>query len=149
VLGARAAAAGESGPLVVGLLATSALDFHPLAARETLDPRELAREPFVWVADVDPVVGAFWTLDDHRPVGEPLRVGAHISGFEDMFAAVRAGQAVAAIPASVATGLPWPDLVVREVPGLAPATVALCRRPADRRPIIDAFAETVQTILAG
>lgn len=211
VRAARAAGAGETGELVVGLLATSALDFtprvlrafaqvrpevrvsvrnvpfddpsggvrsgecdaaivwlpfiddglaieplfedarllvlatsHRLAAQEgPLDPREVAREPFVWVREIDPVAGAFWTLEAYRD-GEPLRVGAHITGFEDMFAAVRAGQAVSAIPASVAGGLPWDDVVVRELEGLEPATVALCWRADDERPVVRAFVEAVR-----
>jgi len=209
VRAARAAAAGETGSLVVGLLATSGLDFtprvlrafaaawpgvdvsvrsvsfddpsggvrsgecdlaivwlpfvdeglvceplfeddrlavlnagHRLAALEELDPYELAQEPYVWVRDSDPVSGAFWTLDEYRR-GVPRKVGAHITGFEDMFAAVRAGQAVSTIPASVASGLPWPDIVVRRVKDLPPATVALCRRADDTRPIVSAFAEVV------
>lgn len=210
VRAAQAVAAGETGSLVVGLLATSGFDFtprvlrafadarpdvevsvrnvtfddpsggvrsgetdlaivwlpfrdeglvceplfddrrlaimaatHPLASRESFTPEELAEQPFVWVRDIDPITGAFWTLDAYR-AGRPLKIGAHITGFEDMFPALRAGQAVAAIPASVATGLPWPDIVVREVPGLAPATVALCRRADDTRPIVEAFAEVAR-----
>jgi len=210
VRAARAAAAGETGSLVIGLLATSGLDFtprvlrafaaawpgvdvsvrsvsfddpsggvrsgecdlaivwlpfvdeglvceplfeddrlavlnagHRLAALEELDPYELAQEPYVWVRDSDPVSGAFWTLDEYRR-GVPRKVGAHITGFEDMFAAVRAGQAVSTIPASVASGLPWPDIVVRPVKDLPPATVALCRRADDTRPIVSAFAEVVR-----
>jgi len=210
VRAARAAAAGETGSLTIGLLATSGLDFtprvlrafahdwpgvsvsvrnvsfddptggvrsgesdlaivwlpfiedgliceplfedgrlavlsatHRLADAEVLDPYELAQEPYVWVRDSDPISGAFWTLDDYRR-GHPRKVGAHITGFEDMFAAVRAGQAVSTIPASVASGLPWPDIVVLPVEGLAPATVALCRRADDHRPIVTAFAEVVR-----
>lgn len=209
VRAARAAAAGETGSLVIGLLATSGLDFtprvlrsfaeawpgvdvsvrsvsfddpsggvrsgdcdlaivwlpfvddglvceplfdddrlavlsteHPMAALEALDPYDLAQEPYVWVRDSDPVSGAFWTLDAYRQ-GHPRKVGAHITGFDDMFAAVRAGQAVATIPASVASGLPWPDIAVRPVTGLPPATVALCRRADDARRIVQAFADVV------
>ena len=116
---------------------------HPLASRPSLTPDELAAEPFVWVREIDPVTGAFWTLERYR-AGNPLLVGAHITGFEDMFPALRAGQAVAAIPESVAVGLPWPDIVVREVVGLEPATVALCRRADDSRAIVEAFAAVVR-----
>ena len=63
-----------------------------------------------------------------------------------MFAAVRAGLAVAAIPKSVAAGLPWDDLVIREVDGLPTATVALCRRAGDTRPVLDAFAQAVRSV---
>jgi DNA-binding transcriptional LysR family regulator len=59
---------------------------HPLASREQLSPEELAKQPFVWVEDIDPVTGAFWTLDSHR-AARPLQIGARITGFEDMFPA--------------------------------------------------------------
>jgi DNA-binding transcriptional LysR family regulator len=117
---------------------------HPLASREQLSPEELAKQPFVWVEDIDPVTGAFWTLEAYR-AGRPLRIGARITGFEDMFPALRAGQAIAAIPESVARGLPFPDIVLRDVEGLAPATVALCRRADDHRPIVEAFAQVAHT----
>jgi len=96
---------------------------HPLAAERTIDAASLAAEPFVWVDDMDEIARGFWTLGDIRG-GRPPQIGATISGFEDLFAAVRAGRAVAACPRSVAATLPWPDLVTRPVKGLAPAVVA-------------------------
>jgi len=215
VAAARAAAAGETGELVVGLMATSALDVtprvlrafaqlrpgvsvsvrnvsfddptggvrsgeadlaivwlpfteeglvveplfedarvvvlgesHPLAgvAEADLDLGAVARCPFVEVEGGDPVSNAFWNLAEFRD-GEPLRVGAWITGFEDMFAAIRAGQAIAAVPESVASTLPFGDVVVRHVPGLPPATVALCRRAGDDRPMVEAFAQAVRSVL--
>lgn len=121
---------------------------HPLAARERLDAAELARQPFVWVEGIDPVAGDFWTLADHRD-GDPPIVGARVTGFEDLFAAVRAGLAVAANPVSIAAGLPWDDLVTRPVDGLRPATVALCRRADDDRPLVHAFIEAARAVVAG
>lgn len=118
---------------------------HPLASRESLDAREVARQPFVSVAESDPVTADFWTLQDFRD-GEPITVGAWITGFEDMFAAIRAGQAVAVIPKAVAGGLPWDDIVVRDVE-LPPATVALCRREGEDRPVVDAFAQAVRSVV--
>lgn len=118
-------------------LAVLAAD-HPLAAKDALLAAELAAEPFVWIEDMDPVSRDFWTLSEHRG-GAAARVGATISGFEDLFAAVRAGRAVAAPPASVVTSLPWDDLVARPVTDLAPATLAVCHRAGDDRPLIEAF----------
>jgi DNA-binding transcriptional LysR family regulator len=202
---ARAAAAGETGELTIGLLATAALDFtprvlrafaaerpdvqvsvrnvefadptggvaggetdvaivwlpfatdgleveqlfaddrvallaadHPLAARDELRAEELAREPTGWIEEMDPVARDFWTLAEHRN-GEPRPPGPAITGFDDYLAAVRALQAVAAVPRSIASSLPWSDLVVREVVGLAPAEVAVCRRAGDENPLVAAF----------
>lgn len=118
-------------------LAVLAAD-HPLAAREQLDAEELAEQPFVWIEAMDTATRDFWTLAAHRG-GRPPRIGSTITGFEDLFTAVRSGRAVSASPASVVRALPWTDLVVRPVNGLAPATLAVCHRSGDTRPIVDAF----------
>lgn len=111
---------------------------HPLASRAELTAAELAAEPFVWIEEMDPVSRDHWTLGEHRGGAAP-RVGATISGFEDLFAAVRAGRAVAAPPSSVVASLPWTDLVSRPVTGLSPATLAVCHRAGDDRPLVAAF----------
>lgn len=118
---------------------------HPLAAREVVDARQLADQPFVWVEDMDPVARDFWTLAEARG-GLPARVGARITGFEDLFAAVRAGRAVAASPRSVTATLPWNDITTRPIRGLAPAIVAACWRADDRRPIVRAFVECARRL---
>lgn len=114
---------------------------HPLAARSELEARDLIDEPIVWVNDMDPVARDFWTLADHRP-DRPPRIGARVTGFEDLFAAVRAGQAIAACPASVVGGLPFADVVARPVRDIAPAEVAVCRRADDENPAADLFVRT-------
>lgn len=111
---------------------------HPLARLERVPAGVLAQEPFVWVDDMDPVARDFWTLADQRG-GRPPKIGARISGFEELFAAVRAGQAVASSPSSIAGALPWTDLTTRPVDGLTPAIVGICWRPADGNPIVEAF----------
>lgn len=118
---------------------------HPLAARAELDAAELAGEPFVWIEAMDPAARDYWTLAEHRG-GRPARVGATISGFEDLFAAVRSGQAVSASPSAVVRSLPWDDIAVRPVRGLAPATLAVCRRHGDARPLVDAFVEVCRQV---
>ncbi len=112
---------------------------HPLAAQEHIDVRELAHEPQVWVEDFpDPIARDFWTLAAARQ-GRPPQIGARITGYEDMFVAVRTGRAVALCPAFIVPALPWTDLVTRPVQGLAPAVVAACWRADDRRPVVEAF----------
>lgn len=111
---------------------------HPLASRENVTPEELAAESFVWVGDMDPVARDYWTLASYRQ-GRPAKAGAQITGLEDLFAAIRAGQAVSASPVSVARTLPWTDLVIRPVPGLAPAVVSICWRPGECNPLVEAL----------
>lgn len=111
---------------------------HPLAAARVVDAQRLADEPFVWVEDMDPIARDFWTLASLRDGRRP-RIGARISGFEELFTAVRAGRAVAACPRSITAALSWSDLVARPVRGLPPAIVALCWRKDDTRSLIQAF----------
>ena len=111
---------------------------HPLAERPELTVEDLLGEPFGWIDDLDPVARDFWTLGDRRE-GRPPRIGAHITGFDDLFAAVRAGRVVAASPASVVTVLPFTDLVTRPVRDLEPAGFAVCRRADDPNPIAERF----------
>jgi DNA-binding transcriptional LysR family regulator len=118
---------------------------HPLCAEELIDSTQLAQEPFVWVEEMDPVARDFWTLAEARD-GRPPRIGANITGFEDLFTAVRAGRAVAAAPRSIATVLPFPDLTTRPVRGLAAAVVAACWRSTDRNPLIAAFVQCARAI---
>ena len=114
---------------------------HPLAAKEEISAAELAEQPFVWIEGMDPVSRDYWTLAEHRG-GRPARVGATISGFEDLFAAVRAGQAVSASPSMVVGSLPWPDIAVRPITDLAPTTLAVCHRRGDERHVVEAFVQS-------
>ncbi|UJA21154.1 LysR family transcriptional regulator [Thermoleophilia bacterium SCSIO 60948] len=108
---------------------------HPLASLDRIEVAELAVEPVVWIEDMDPVARDFWTLAEHRG-GRPPRVGAQITGFEDLFTAVRAGRAVAASPASIVGGLPYSDLAIRAVDGLEPAVAAICHRAEETSPYV-------------
>lgn len=114
---------------------------HRLAAAEEVSAADLADEPFVWIDEMDARVRDYWTLADYR-VGRPAKVGARISGFQDAWDAVRAGQAVAASPATTLTRLPGPDIVTRPIRGLAPAVLGVCRRAKDDRPLVTAFLES-------
>ncbi len=118
-------------------MAVLAID-HPLASREELSATELAEQPFVWIEAMNPTTRDFWTLAAHR-VGRPARIGATISGFEDLFAAVRSVRDVSASPASMVRSLPWDDITVRPVTGLGPATLAVCHRTGDITPLVEAF----------
>lgn len=119
---------------------------HPLCQEDFVDAEALAAEPFVWVDDMDSVARDFWTLAEMRG-GRPPRIGATITGFEDLFAAVRAGRAVAACPESIAGHLPWADLTTRPVRGLSPAIVAICWRADDHRSLVGSFVECARRLI--
>jgi DNA-binding transcriptional LysR family regulator len=120
---------------------------HPLAAADVVASADLAAEPFAWIEEMDTVARDFWTLADVRH-GRQARIGATISGFDDLFATVRSGRAVAASPASVAATLPWPDIVTRPVSGLAPATLAICWRAYRPNPLVTLLVDTAVEVLA-
>ena len=125
----------------VGLLA----DDHPLAAKPELRAADLAGEPMGWVEGLDTVALDFWTLAEHRR--GPDGAGVAITGFDDYLAAIRAGRAVAAVPASIARSLPWSGLVRREIADLAPAQVAVCRRADDANPLVATFVRVAQDVV--
>jgi DNA-binding transcriptional LysR family regulator len=118
---------------------------HPLAAQTEVRAADLAAEPFGWIDDLDPVARDFWTLAAHRD-GHPARIGARITGFDDYFAAVRSGQAVAATPASIARMLSWPDIAVRPLPDAEPARLAVCRRAHDPNPLATIFGNAAREL---
>lgn len=114
---------------------------HPLASAAAIWACDLAREPFVWIETMDESARDFWTLAKHRQ-GQPPRIGATITGFEDMLAAIRSGQAVSASPAALVRSLPWADVVTRPLLGAEPATLAVCRVATCNKPIVEAFIQT-------
>ena len=115
---------------------------HALAARERLTVDDLLDQPWPGSQSADPVAEAFWTLAEER--GGPPSTTVPISGFDDLLVAIRAGLAIDTVPAAIARGLPFENIVTREVEGLRPAGVALCR-PADAaNPLADAFATAVR-----
>jgi DNA-binding transcriptional LysR family regulator len=120
---------------------------HPLASAEEINAADLADEPFVWIDEMDARVRDFWTLAEYR-VGRPIRVGARITGFEDSWAAIRAGMAVAASPKITVDGMTSEGIVTRPVRGLTPALLGVCCRPHDDRSLVRAFVETVVAIVA-
>jgi DNA-binding transcriptional LysR family regulator len=120
---------------------------HPLAAHTEVRAADLAAEPFGWIDDLDPVARDFWTLAEHRD-GRPARIGARITGFDDYFAAVRSGQAVAASPASITRTLPWPDIALRPIRDAEPARLAVCRRAGDSNPLATIFSRVAMELAA-
>jgi DNA-binding transcriptional LysR family regulator len=128
-------------------LAVMASD-HPLAQKSELHAAELIEYPMGWIEELDPVARDFWTLADWRPRDRPpARVP--IQGFDEMFAGIRSGTDVAAVPESISGSLPWTDVVTRPVVDLPPATVAVCWREHEPNALVDAFVDAARRVRDG
>jgi DNA-binding transcriptional LysR family regulator len=116
---------------------------HLLAAGASVDPAALAREPQVYVDGADPLQADFWTLAEHRG-GEPIRIGARITSFDEFFGVVSAGLAVGSCPASAAAALTdvFPGVRFLPIDGVAPCTVAVAWPSARETPGVRAFVRT-------
>lgn len=104
---------------------------HPLAARETVDFRELWDEPFVAAGSETGAWREHWLGAEERDGEHPVRIGAVTSRPDEWLGAV-AGGCVALAPASAARFHTRPDVVYRPVRGLSPSRVGLAR-PRGRR----------------
>jgi DNA-binding transcriptional LysR family regulator len=124
----------------VALLAAT----HPLADRRELRAADVAAEPFVMVVGRDPIATDYWTLAAYRD-GPPI-VGVEINDLDEYYAAIRAGQAVAAPTVSMTRAFGWADLVVRRLTDVPPAQVALCWRPEADDPIRDDFIRVARAV---
>ena len=122
---------------------------HPLAAAESVDPAELARQPQVYVEGAGQAQADFWTLADHRD-GAPMEIGARIASFDDFFGVVSAGLAVGLCPASAAAALAsaFPSVAFRHVRAIAPCTVAVAWRTAGETATIRAFVRSAVAVAA-
>jgi DNA-binding transcriptional LysR family regulator len=116
---------------------------HPLADGAEVDPAALAREPQVYVEGADPAQADFWTLAAHRGDAE-MRIGAHITSFDEFFGVVSAGLAVGACPAGAAEQLApaYPGVRVRPIRGVEPTTVAVAWPTSQETAATRAFVRT-------
>jgi DNA-binding transcriptional LysR family regulator len=120
---------------------------HRLAKRKQLKVADLLDEPFGWIEDLDCLAREFWTLTVHRG-GRPPRIGVRITGFDDYYAAVRAGQVIAVSPSTMVENLPDRNIVLRPVVDLEPAQLATCWRAGKRNALVDAFVRAAQVAVA-
>lgn len=91
---------------------------------------DLVDEPWIWNDAADPDEAAFWTLEEYRT--GPLRIGAHITSFDEYFRAAEAGLAIGTPPESAvrSIGSAFPELALVPLRGSPPATVAVAWRTA-------------------
>ncbi|NEC77548.1 LysR family transcriptional regulator [Streptomyces rochei] len=103
---------------------------HPLAARGTIDFRELWDEPFVAAPPETGRWREYWLAADERD-GHPVRVGAVTEHPDDWLTAIANGYGIALAPESAARFYTRPGVVYRPVTGVAPSRVAVAWDPAD------------------
>ncbi|MVU75893.1 LysR family transcriptional regulator [Nocardia sp. ET3-3] len=112
---------------------------HPLAARETIEFRELWDEPFV---AAPPETGAwrdYWLAADERE-GHPIRIGAVADRTDDWLNAIANGYGIALAPESSTRFFARPGIVYRPLTGVTPTRVGVAWRPAqDADPVVADF----------
>ncbi|MFG3250628.1 LysR family transcriptional regulator [Streptomyces sp. NPDC048187] len=121
---------------------------HPLAARETIDFRELRDEPFVAAPPETGAWRAYWLAADERD-GHPVRVGAVTEHPDDWLTAIANGYGVALAPESAARFYTRPGVVHRPVTGIAPSRVGVAWDPADDAdPVVRDFVRCCREVCA-
>jgi DNA-binding transcriptional LysR family regulator len=119
---------------------------HRLAGKESVSIDDIADEPIPRLPD--PAWNAYWRIDP-RPDGSPAPDGPLVEAIEDKNELIAAGQAVAVIPAGVASGSPRPDLTTIPLDGVEPSHVVLATRAGDRGRLVTAFRKCAQALLTG
>jgi DNA-binding transcriptional LysR family regulator len=119
---------------------------HRLAGKESVSIDDIAGEPIPRLPD--PAWNAYWRIDP-RPDGSPAPDGPLVEAIEDKNELIAAGQAVAVIPAGVASGSPRPDLTTIPLHGVDPSHVVLATRAGDRGRLVTAFRKCAEAHLTG
>ena len=119
---------------------------HRLAGKESVSIDDIAGEPIPRLPD--PAWNAYWRIDP-RPDGSPAPDGPLVEAIEDKNELIAAGQAVAVIPAGIASGSPRPDLTTIPLDGVEPSHVVLATRAGDRGRLVAAFRKCAQALLTG
>ena len=132
---------------------------HRLAGRREIRRADLAGEPMPRWADLAGTAAlAFWTGTDTHPGPEapappgprnyPARTGPLVSDMNQFLDAVALGQAIAFIPASVASRHAVPDLAFVPVTDLSPSTVVAAWPEGSSSPAIARFLRTAAEVAA-
>ncbi|WP_375389941.1 LysR family transcriptional regulator [uncultured Amnibacterium sp.] len=111
---------------------------HPLAGRTEVGIAETDDEVFVAPASGD-AAALDWWLVDPRPSGRRPRRGPSADDIEGILELVAAEVGVNIAAASVAAHYPRPGLAFVPIRDVPPASILLCRRAADDRPVVAAF----------
>jgi DNA-binding transcriptional LysR family regulator len=132
---------------------------HRLAGRSEIRRADLAGEPMPrWADPAATAARAFWTGTDTEPGPEAPAppdpgncqdlAGPVVSDMNQLLDAVALGQAIAFIPASVASRHAVPDLAFVPVADLSPSTVLAAWPEGSRSPAIARFLRTAAEVAA-
>jgi DNA-binding transcriptional LysR family regulator len=132
---------------------------HRLAGRREIRRADLAGEPMPrWADPAAADARAFWTGTDTQPGpgapapadpgNYPERAGPLVSDMNQLLDAVALGQAIAFIPASVASRHAVPDLAFVPVTDLSPSTVMAAWPEGSKSPAIARFLRTAAEVAA-
>ncbi len=132
---------------------------HRLAGRREIRRADLAGEPMPsWAQPAGPDALAFWTGTDTQPAagalapadtGSPAnRAGPLVSDMNQLLDTVELGQAIAYIPASVASRHAVPELAFVPVTDLSPSTVVAAWPEGSRSPAIARFLRVAAEVAA-
>ena len=112
---------------------------HRLAARASVEFRELWDEPFVAAPEETGRWREYWLAADERE-GRPVRVGAVTEQPDDWLGAIANGYGVALAPESAARFYARPGIVYRPVNGVSGSRVGVVWTPAvDGDPVVRDF----------
>ena len=122
---------------------------HPLAARESLRPEDLAGETFVTQPPSMPLLWRdFWMLVDQ--LGERPHVSPHVApGTEQWLHLVARGDGIDTAPAIVDRVYSWPGIACVPLEGAPPATLALARLAGTDDPAVAAFERVTLEVVRG
>jgi DNA-binding transcriptional LysR family regulator len=132
---------------------------HRLADRREIRRADLAGEPMArWADPAGTAALAFWTGTDTEPDPEapappdpgnrPDQARPLVSDMNQLLDAVALGQAVAFVPASVASRHALPELVFVPVTDLSPSTVVAAWPEGSRSPAIACFLRAATEVAA-
>ncbi len=117
---------------------------HRLAGKESVTLDDIADEPIPQFPD--PAWNAFWRIDP-RPDGTRAPDGPLVEAIEDKLELIASGQAVAIVPAGIAS--PRPELTTIALHDVEPSHVVVATRAGDHNRLLAAVRKSLQAHLTG
>lgn len=111
---------------------------HRLAQHDELAVADILDQPFPGGSNLHPEWLEFWTLDEHRG-GPPEFSDRRVETAEQALQVVASGEAIATIPATIASGLPHPGVVSIPLTDGPSVATRLVWREDDENPSVHAL----------